>query len=290
MSKLRFGHLFALLMLGSFISAFVLPARVTIPARGAMDGLFSPIARPVRAMSLLLLHRERPERPVDIVSPTEPRTNEAVLKQNRQLLLQLANLSAKFDRLAKLNADRLLVGANLRDLCRPASVIGTDPSGFRQALLIGPSFSHFQVDQPVIYVGGIVGRIERAGISGDVVRLITDQGFSCTAMIGQYLHEADGKVTLHWVPNLTPLVQGIGENAMAVRNTITMQQVKDLNIGVHDMVALNDDDWPENLRGYWLGQITAIRPQTNAPLFADIRIAPTQNLLRLKEVMVMVRR
>ena len=44
-----------------------------------------------------------------------------------------------------------------------------------------------------------------------------------------------------------------------------------------------------NLQGWWLGRITSIRPQPNAPLVADIRVEPVSDLMRLKEVMVMVK-
>ena len=62
-----------------------------------------------------------------------------------------------------------------------------------------------------------------------------------------------------------------------------------LGIAVNDMVVLDDRDWPANLQGLWLGRITSIHPQPSAPLVADIRVEPVSDLMRLKEVMVMVK-
>jgi cell shape-determining protein MreC len=38
-----------------------------------------------------------------------------------------------------------------------------------------------------------------------------------------------------------------------------------------------------------LGRVTAITPRPDAPLYAQIRVEPQVNLLRLREVMVVVK-
>jgi hypothetical protein len=67
-----------------------------------------------------------------------------------------------------------------------------------------------------------------------------------------------------------------------------MEQVKDLGIAENDMIVLDDKDWPPNLLGYRLGKIKYIRQQPAAPLYADIRIEPSVDLLRLREVMILM--
>jgi hypothetical protein len=289
MSNLRFNQVFTLLMIVSLVSAFIIPPRFTSPARAELQGLFSPISRPVQAIAGLIYRHVHRDAPVDDASPASPRPQQTILEENTQLRTAYAALLKKFDDLSELNADRQLVG-DIRPLCRPASVTGTDASGIRESLIISPAgFGGLKTDMPVLFAHEVVGRISRAGIASAQVRLITDPGFPLTGRIGQYRTDADGQIRLNWVEHLQPLVQGIGHGAMAIRSNLSMQQVHDLGIGENDMVLLDDRDYPANLQGYRIGRITSIRPQQNAPLFADIRVEPASDLMRLKEVMVMVK-
>lgn len=290
MSNLRFNHVFTALMLVSLFSAFVIPPKFTNPARTEFQGIFSPISRPVRAMAELVYRRVHPDVPVDDGSPTAVRPPETLLQENRQLRLALANLEVKFEQLSQLNADRQLVGGNIRPLCKPATVTGSDSSGLRESLLLsGPMLSGFKNGMPVLFAGGLVGRITGAGFGSAQVQLVTDPASVVLCRIGQYKTDPDGKIALEFIEHLQARVQGIGHGAMVIRGNVTMQQVTDLNIAVNDVVLLDDHDWPANLQGYWVGKITAIRPQQNAPLFADMRIEPVSDLMRLREVMVMVK-
>lgn len=289
MSNLRFNHVFFVLMLVSLVSAFFFPPEATNPGRAHLQGLFSPISRPARGLAGVVYRRFHQNVPVDDGSPAIPRAPQTLLEENRQLRVALSNLSVKFEQLTQLNADRQLVG-NIRPLCEPASVTGADSSGVRESLSLSMSGAGtLKADMPVLIRDNLVGKLVRAGIGGAQVRLITDPGFFVTGRIGQYKSDADGQVKFESVVGLQPLVQGIGHGAMAIRSNISMQQVSDLGITLNFIVVLDDRDWPGNLQGYWLGRITAIRPQQNAPLFADIRVEPVNDLMRLKEVMVMVR-
>lgn len=257
--------------------------------RGELEGLFSLVSRPVRGVAGIIYRRVYPSTPMDVVSPQVARTPQTVLEENARLWLEMSNLQMKFDQLNQLNEDRKMVG-DVRPLCKPAAVTGADSSGFRESLLLSQSgFSGFKNEMPVLFSGGLVGKITAAGLGGAQVQLITDPAFKVTGRIGQYKTDADGHQKLEWVEHLQPLVQGMGHGAMAIRNMISMEQVKDLGIGVNDLVVLDDREWPPNLQGYWVGRVTAVHPQQNAPLFADIRIEPISNLMRLKEVMVMVK-
>jgi hypothetical protein len=289
MSNLRFNQVFSLLMIISLVSAFIIPPRFTNPARDELEGLFSPISGPVRAIAGLIYRHVHRDTPVDDASPSSPRPQQTIVEENTQLRTAYAALLKKFDDLSQLNADRQLVG-DIRPLCRPATVTGTDSSGIRESLIISAGgFGGLDNGMPVLFAHEVVGRIARAGVGSSQVRLITDPGFPLTGRIGQYRTDPDGQIRLNWVEHLQPLVQGIGHGAMAIRSNLSMQQVHDLGIGENDMVLLDDRDWPANLQGYRIGRITSIRPQQNAPLFADIRVEPASDLMRLKEVMVMVK-
>jgi cell shape-determining protein MreC len=287
MPNFRLNHVFAALMLVSFFAAFVIPPKFTNPARGELQGIFSPVSRPVRGIAGFVYRRISPTVQTDDGSPTTQRTDETVLEENRKLRITLSNLTVKLDQLSQLNADRALIG-DIRPLCKPATVTGVDSSALRESLVLStPISSGFKADMPVLFAGGLVGKIARTGIGSATVRLITDPGFAVTGRIGQYKTDSDGKVKLECIEHLQPLVQGAGHGTMAIRGTISMQQVHDLNIAVNDMVVLDDRDWPGNIQGYWVGRIVAISPASNVPLFADIRVEPVSDLMKLNEVMVM---
>ena len=76
---------------------------------------------------------------------------------------------------------------------------------------------------------------------------------------------------------------------MAIRSTVSMQQVADLHLAVGDLVVLSDGEWPPNLQGLCAGRVAGITRQADAPVFADIRVEPVVDLLRLNEVMVVVK-
>jgi cell shape-determining protein MreC len=228
--------------------------------------------------------------PVDEGSPSNPRPPQTILEENRQLRTALTMLSVKFEQLSRLNEDRQLVGEDIRPLCTPATVTGADSSGVRESLTITTAgFGGLKNDMPVVYAHELVGRVARAGIGGSQVRLITDPGFPFTARIYRYRTDADGQIVQERVEGLQPLVQGVGHGQMSIRSNISMAQVKELRIAVDDMVLLDDRDWPANIQGFFAGHIKEIHPQQNAPLFAEIRVEPASDLMKLREVMVMVK-
>jgi cell shape-determining protein MreC len=299
---LRSRFLFYGLMGLSFITAFVLPA--VYPAKFAsaglpqLQGIFAPVSRPARALAGWVYNRTHRPVVVDDRSPEAPRSNFTVYEENHQLLTALASLQIKLDQLSQLNADRQSLG-DIRPLCKPAIVTGSEVSGLREGLTLSVGSTSLPlVNRPVIRGNpslsplpcDLIGRIVRSGPAGAQVRLVTDPGFVLTARIGRYVTQPDGKLQMVYDPQIHPLVRGIGSNQMAIQSTLSMQQVHDGKVQKGDTVVLDDhDDWPLNVQGFAVGRIVSINPQQNAPLFADIRIEPQTNLMRLTEVMVMVK-
>jgi hypothetical protein len=264
----------------SFFSAFVIPPRFTNPARGELGGLFAPVSRPVRAITEMVYSHFHPEVGVDDGSLSARRGDATILEENRHLRRELEMLSEKFDNLSKLNNDRNIV-RDINPLCEPAAVTGVDSSGIRESLTIGsPSLNILKAEMPVIYQNGLVGKISRAGVMAAQVRLITDPGFVVSARIGGV--SAQGTR----VPE--SLVQGVGHGMMVIRG-LSMKDVERFAISIGSSVLLDDREWPENVQGERLGRITGILPEQDAPLFARIQVEPDTDLLRLQEVMVMVK-
>ena len=135
----------------------------------------------------------------------------------------------------------------------------------------------------------LVGRIVRAGPVGAQVRLVTDPGFVFIARIGRYVADDTGHLKMEFVEKIHPLVRGIGHNAMTISSNLSTQEVQDAHIQINDLILLDDREWPVNIQGFSVGRIVSIGRQPKSPLLADIRIEPETNLMRLNEVMVMVK-
>ena len=287
MASSRLGRWFPVAIGLSLASAFVVPPRFTTPVRASVQGVFAPVSIPARAIAGAAYRRTHADRVTDDGSADGPRQAEVVVAENHALRAALASLEVKFEQLSQVDADRKLVG-NIRPLCRPAEVTGADSSGLREALTVS-GIDGSAVSRPVVHGTDLVGRVEAAGLTGAAVRLVTDPGFSFTARLARYVTDPGGGVALSFVTRLHPLVQGIGHGAMAIRNTVTMAQAADARLAVGDLVLLDDLEWQPNVQGFTAGRVTAITPQSTAPIFADIRVEPAVNLLRLNEVMVVVK-
>jgi cell shape-determining protein MreC len=293
----RFSPIFAALMVMAFLVAFILPARFSALKADDLQGIFKPVSSPVRGMAGFVYRRFHHNAVVDDRSPEAPRPQATVYDENHQLLSAYASLKVKFDQLSQLNADRQAVG-DIRSLCKPATVTGTDAAGFRESLNLSVAASAAAIkDRPVIRGNpsqsplpcDLIGKIVRSGPAGAQARLVTDPGFRLTAKIARYEPQPDGSLKLTYIGDLHPLVQGMGHNEMAIQSNLSMQQVSDAGIKINDLVLLDDRDWPANIQGFEVGRITSINRQINSPLLADIRIEPQTNLMRLTEVMVMVK-
>ena len=154
MSYRTFNHLFLPLMVLSAISAFFIPVEYTNFFRGRVDGLFSPVATPLRRLveststrlgfndqdKNLLLHSTNltdADREID------------------RLRVTVASLTMQIDELRRLNAGRDL-GGELRNFSRPFKVLSPDLAG-RDSLNIHATTSDgVTVAMPVVCQQGLV--------------------------------------------------------------------------------------------------------------------------------------
>jgi cell shape-determining protein MreC len=290
---LRFNHIFVLLLLLAAIGAVVVPVGTGDGARAVVAGVFAPVSWPARGVAGWVHDSVRGDRAVDDEAMAEgkARTVDQLRGENELLRLTVASLSSQLDSLKQLNADRRMLG-NVRPLCEPFSVVGTD-SGPRQSLIL-QTLGRGAVSprQPVLYSGGIAGRVERTGVGSAVVRLVTDRDFRVTGGFGRFEREgavAKGRVIfkeLKLSHSQPPLLEGTGRGTMRIQN-VDMKQAEAAHLAPGDWVVLADPDWPPQLQGYKLGQIESIDSRPSAPLFALIQVRPARDLMELREVMVM---
>jgi hypothetical protein len=279
MSQLRFKHVFMALMGLSVLSGFVLPERLAGKAQPQLQALFAPVARPAGALGIWAQNHIAPDRVRD------NRSTDEIRRENVELKTEFINLSALYSELQRENGERQKLGV-LRDLCTPVAVVGPDAGGRESLSLAGSSLEGLREGMPVLYPGGVVGKLARAGIGGSQVMLVTDLGFRVRACFGQWHRNSDDQVEFVIIDTPPVLVEGSGHGTMMVRS-LTVEQAKKLSRG--NWVVLEERDWPARLKHQPLGKIEQIGRRRDAPQYAEIRIEPDSNLLNLREVMVMTK-
>jgi cell shape-determining protein MreC len=282
MSRIKFKHVFAALLALSAISAFILPERFTTKAQPQVQGLFYPVARPVRSVAGWV--------DVRFSTPTDDgKTSKSLREENESLKQDVITLSMALVELQRRNDERESVG-RVREFCQHFPTIGTDAAGREGLLLKGSTLDGLKQGQYAVYWGGVVGTVDRAGVAGAEVRLITDIGFRVGACFLRPQADKAGKpltpIRLS-TPNL--LLEGVGGGAMRCVTKVPIAELNDANVEVGDWAFVEETEWDHRLQGYRLGKVTRIAPQPTAPLYADIRIEPATKLTRLPEVMVMTK-
>jgi len=281
MSFLKFHHVFFMLLALAAMSAFMIPPRFTDPGRAQVQGIFEPVSKPTRLVALWAKQRFFSE------PSSDPRTPAVVGDENQRLRVTLANVSAQLEQLKLVNRDRELLG-DVRDLCTPVAVTGSDPGGRDSLSTAGTTLQGIKPGMKVLYPGGLVGVVDRAGATGSQVRLVTDRGFKLLGRFGRFVTRNDGNVEFVRIATDPILFTGQGGGILLSSN-LTTRDFQSAGIQNGDWLTLDDRDWPINLSGYKIGRVVGSATQVGSPLFIDVRVAPSRNLSELREVMVMVK-
>src|SRR5205807_10168779 len=110
-----------------------------------------------------------------------------------------------------------------------SSVVGTD-AGARESLsLSGSTLEGIREEMYVVYRGGMVGQVERAGLGGAQVRLITDPSFRIRASFGTFQPDANGGLQFERVAAPSVVLEGCGKGAMLAR-TLPMKTLKEIKL------------------------------------------------------------
>jgi cell shape-determining protein MreC len=283
MSAIRFNHVFAVLLVLAAVGAFAVPERYTTRAQPQVQGLFMPVASPVRGVSAWAHARLAKPESKDV------RDLRTLAAENDELRQENATLQHKLEDLIRINSDRAELGGNLRDDCTPFKVVGGD-AGVRQSLLIrGSSLDGLRDGMFVLHTDNVVGLITRPpGLLGAQVRLITDRGVRVTGYFRKLEKGPDGKTRTRRLDTPSVVVEGTGDGAMRCLG-LTVEQLNDAGVKPGDWVVVEDKDWDDRIHGKRLGKVAGITPLITAPLYAEVRVEPTQNLMRLREVMVLTK-
>lgn len=279
MSFLRFGHVYFLLLLLSALSAFVLPTRFTQKAHPELQALFAPASWPVRAVASRVSRRLNPP------GQSDPRTKEALLDENQELRQTNAQLWKEVDQLREI-ARQLPELGTLQERCTTYAVTGGDPGTRDSLLLRGSTFENVLPGKFVLYPGGVVGQIARAGAGGAQVRLVTDQSFVVRGYFTSNQRDANGLQKPTPLAMDPVLVKGIGNGEMLAQRVVR-EAAEKASLGFGISVLVNDPDWPRELQNRQLGTVVEVLPRRDSPLHVDVRIRPPSDLRQLRWVMVM---
>lgn len=275
----------------SALVAFAVPPKYAAKFQPQVQRLFAPVSWPVSAMASAVSNRVAPPLSDD------RRAGGDVKAENQRLRAQVASLETQVDELNRRDAELSKLGA-ARAYCSLFDVIGGD-SGPRDSLAIaGSTLQGLKDEQYVLYPGGLVGQVQRAGVGGAQVRLATDPGFRIRIRFARYNSSTDPA----FEPLATPAVvaEGMGDGTLAIRGLALSAVGYDAKghpagkageslSAVTDYALLFDTDCPRVLQGQMIGRVVSITARTDARLFADIRIRPNEALSKLREVMVMTR-
>ncbi len=283
---MRFNHGLLFLMFASLLASFVIPAD---KVSGKINRLFSPISSPVRRLAHGVYEKTNEPPPL----PSEKQDNrpaDALRDEIQTLKFQLA---LKDQQIADLNRqlnEFNSIGKSLFERCRIVKVSGGD-AGNQQFLTLSTNvIDNFVTGMPVIYPHGLAGQIEVVGVGAARVRLVTDKGFH--PVRGEFVRYMQDSGEFKHLPLTMKVIAGRGDGRMEIqqcKRTELESADKKYKLAVGDWVVLNDKDWPAPVQGIKLGEIESINDQKN-PLFVSITIRPDADLMKLQEVMVMVKK
>jgi cell shape-determining protein MreC len=277
MSSIRFNQVWVGLVMLAFASAFFIPQKYTNKFRN-VQGLFAPVAAPTRKIAAAL------DRKIAKPETNDTRQFADVRAENEQLRTTLMGMTGQLEELKRINAERSKVGS-LRPLCTPVPVVGSD-TGLAESLSLGASSEVMLEKMPVVYSGGLVGRIDRTGRSGTQVQLATDRSFKATARFVYFEKAADGTVTSKSRNAQQAVAEGDGKGMLIVRGFPHPEAEK---VFVGDNLVLDDPEWPLSVQGQRLGQVIEKNEKRDAALFWEIKLKPLRNLKELSEVMVVTK-
>lgn len=278
MSQIRFNQAYIAIVTAGVASMFFIPPSVTNRAKGKEELLLLPVVKPVRAIASVFA-RKYGEKTLP-AGETHQRTDNELSSENAELRQQVAFLTRQIEELQFIDAQRKRLGP-LRNYVTGVGVIGGDATPGRESLSLMPtSAGDVSQDAPVMTPDGAIA----GTIQGNRVRLITDKNSRVSGSFGRW----DGG---RWTPIATSKrasVVGAGGGRMRIEH-LTLAEVTELKPGDWVVLAEAEGAHSAMLLNRLIGQIESIGPLPGRPQFAEIVVRPNEDLMRLREVMVLKR-
>jgi cell shape-determining protein MreC len=287
---MRFNHALLFMMGVAALGAFVLPPGAGNAFR-KLDVLLWPVSSPVRRVAArFVAPAEKAQQRTPSAQRSSGESDEKLRDEIETLKFRVLRLTTENAELNKQLKAIAKIGLSADELV-PATVFSGDP-GNQQVLSVHPRStegltSRMPVITPEKY---LAGRLEIVGIGAARVRLITDRGSAVAAEFKRY-KRFDGD--FEPMPQAPKVVQGTGDGGMVVRGMkseeVSPPDDKQHALAVGDWLVVSDRDLPPSVQGYKLGEIEAFQTAKNA-LFYNVIVRPETDLMKLREVMIVVKK
>ena len=297
MTRIRFNHVYSVMLLMSIVGALCIPPSMSGHKGGLADNLLAPLSLPIRSFGSWARSRLSGSAAdgLDVHDPSvKPEQTVAQLKaEKEELLARVAYLTAQMKDLQKQYADTD-VRIDLQPLCDRFSVHGTDAGGRQSLLITGARSGLLHNGMAVIYHGMLAGRISGGSMGAFQVQLINAPYFVASGRFGRYRKDADGRSTIAMLDtSRMPSAKGNGKG-LVVKN-LPMKEVVASGLTAGDCFVFGTDPLDEHegrdslLEGLMMGRIESITAAKEA-LFADIFVRPEWNVNQMDHVLVKTRR
>jgi hypothetical protein len=117
--------------------------------------------------------------------------------------------------------------------------------------------------------------------------LITDRGFKVRVGFARFVKRENGQVDFVLLDTKPCVAEGDGDGSMWIRGYVPMDQAKAANLQRGDWVVVRDEDWPNVLQRYRIGQVEKVQQWSQGAGFAEIQVRPP-DLMQLREVLDLV--
>lgn len=285
---MRFNASLLFMMAVAAVSAFAMPPNFGDSFRNSATTLFLPVTSTVRQVAWLLNKRLVPPRGTAVAENGGGNGYAQLRDENENLKYRVSFLKTENERLQRQLND--ISQLDIKDPVRIIPVIGGDP-GSQQVLSLQLASGEGVIpNMPVMYPYGLVGKLEIVGLGTARVRLITD---NTSRITGEFVRYQKDTIDFTHLPQSPKTVEGTGNGKMVIKafkaEELTPPKQPDLKLQVGDWVVVKDKDLPPQAQGRKLGEIESIVEGRN-PMFVQIVIRPQTDLMKLREVMVMVRK
>lgn len=279
MRRFQFNQIFGALFCLCLISAFVFPGAGR-QSWGNVQVLFKPVARPAGQLAVWLIG------PRNGVA-RDARKDTDIRSENQALKVEIAQLEGQLQAVSQLAAERRQLGG-LLNFCVSTPVIGGDSDDHDALDIQQTSPPMVTAGQAVVCAQGLVGRVQSAGAGGAKVLLITDKSSRPVSVdFGRMVLQANGGYLFQrLIADHTPL-NGRGNNELVAKEGLSLSEAKNAGLQPGDWAVLDDDDFPMQLAGMCVGQVSSVERSLTGPLYVDVVVRPIRNLSTLQEVLVM---
>jgi len=284
---IRFTQVFFVLMAASLLCSLGMSQATSDRLGASVQSLFAVVSGPVHWFAGAGSARIVAE-PAPLVEGSDESVR--LTEENWLLRRQVQMLTLQIESIARDEAEKTRLGQAIEDASQTLQVIGAVSGGRELLRLVGSSTPVAEGDVALFAAGegGLAGRVQSVGAGNQaLVRLVTDPGSKLLANFGRFTRSEAGPVVFDTLMSQPFVLEGRGQGEMKV-DSLKTSDVQKAGIKPGDLVVLAaaDEKWSNQFVGFRVGVVTAVEEKVDAAGFADIRVRPETDLLKLRDVLI----